>query len=77
MAVPHFYDLTCMSSASLMNTFRRITNLNIDIANKVVAQVVTHIHLLHLPVLLLHLCEHLLSGKQETKTTINLPGGFI
>lgn len=36
------------------------TKLYVDIADKVVTQVITHIHLLHLPILLLHLCEHLL-----------------
>lgn len=36
------------------------TKLNIDVADKVVAQVIAHVHLLHLAVLLLHLCENLL-----------------
>jgi len=51
-----------------MNTFRPITNLNVDIADKVVAQVIAHVHLLHLAVLLLHLCEHLLYQKRENRT---------
>lgn len=36
------------------------TKLNIDVADEVVAQVIAHVHLLHLSVLLLHLREHLL-----------------
>lgn len=36
--------------------------LDIDVPDQVVAQVVTHVHLLHLAVLLLHLREDLLGG---------------
>lgn len=36
------------------------THLDIHISYKMIPQVVTNIHLLHLAVLLLHLCEHLL-----------------
>lgn len=36
------------------------TELHIDVADQVVAKVVTHVHLLHLSVLLLHLCEDFL-----------------
>lgn len=48
-----------------MHTFGSITHLDVDVADEVVAQVVTHVHLLHLPVLLLHLCEHLLREREN------------
>lgn len=36
------------------------TKLHIDVADQMVSEVVTHVHLLHLSVLLLHLCEDFL-----------------
>lgn len=38
--------------------------LDIHVPHEVVSEVVTDIHLLHLPVLLLHFCENLLRGER-------------
>lgn len=57
------HDPICIGATSLVNTSRSTTNLNVDIADKVVAQVIAHVHLLHLAILLLHLCEDLLCGE--------------
>lgn len=46
--------------AALDMSHKMLTNLNVDIADQVIAQVIAHVHLLHLSILLLHLCEHLL-----------------
>lgn len=54
-------NLICINSCKIS------TNLNVDVADKVVAQVIAHIHLLHLSILLFHLCEHLLCLKLERK----------
>lgn len=43
------------------------THLHIHIPDEVVSQVITYIHLLHLSVLFLHLCENLLSHRNHRK----------
>lgn len=48
-----------------------MTHLHIYIADKVVTEVITDIHLLHLSILLLHLCEHLLNWKMRGKKFMN------
>lgn len=37
-----------------------VTHLYIDIPHQMIAQIITHVHLLHLTILLLHLCEDFL-----------------